>query len=286
MTTIITAKNLSKSFGSFQALKNVNLTIKKGQIVGIIGANGAGKTTLLNSILGLSVYDGDLNVLGFDPYSQRDELMKEICFISDVATLPKWIKVSEAIDFVEGVHKSFNREKALAFLAGTTVPLDKKIRQLSKGMVVQVHLALIMSIDAKILVLDEPTLGLDIIYRKKFYHQLLEDFFDEDRTILITTHQVDEIENILSQVIFIREGEIALEADMEEITENWMVLNPTADNIDAARASSPASEQSLLGRTSFIFNGVSRAELEKLGDVSRVSLSDLFVTLMKGDKDA
>ncbi len=286
MTTIITAQNLSKSFGSFQALKNVNLTIKKGQIVGIIGANGAGKTTLLNSILGLSVYDGDLNVLGFDPYSQRDELMKEICFISDVATLPKWIKVSEAIDFVEGVHKSFDRKKALAFLAGTTVPLDKKIRQLSKGMVVQVHLALIMSIDAKILVLDEPTLGLDIIYRKKFYHQLLEDFFDEDRTILITTHQVDEIENILSQVIFIREGEIALEADMEEITENWMVLNPTADNIDAARASSPASEQSLLGRTSFIFNGVSRAELEKLGDVSRVSLSDLFVTLMKGDNDA
>ncbi len=282
MTNIITAKNLNKSFGSFQALKNINLTIRKGQIVGIIGANGAGKTTLLNSILGLSAYDGDLNVLGFDPYSQRDELMKQICFISDVATLPKWIKVSEAIDFVEGVHKSFNREKALAFLAGTTVPLDKKIRQLSKGMIVQVHLALIMSIDAKILVLDEPTLGLDIIYRKKFYHQLLEDFFDEDRTILITTHQVDEIENILSQVIFIREGEIALDADMEEITEDWMLLNPTAQNIDAARALSPASEQTMLGRTSFIFNGKPRAELEKLGDVSRVSLSDLFVTLMEG----
>jgi len=286
MTNIITAQNLSKSFGSFQALKNINLTIQKGQIVGIIGANGAGKTTLLNSILGLNAYEGDLDVLGFDPFSQRDELMKQICFISDVATLPKWIKVSEAIDFVEGVHKSFDRKKALAFLAGTTVPLDKKIRHLSKGMIVQVHLALIMSIDAKILVLDEPTLGLDIIYRKKFYHQLLEDFFDEDRTILITTHQVDEIENILSQVIFIREGEIALEADMEEITESWMVLNPTADNIDAARARSPASEQSLLGRTSFIFNGVSRAELEKLGDVSRVSLSDLFVTLMKGDNNA
>ncbi|MCF6215809.1 MAG: ABC transporter ATP-binding protein [Emcibacter sp.] len=282
MTNIITAKNLNKSFGSFQALKNINLTIQKGQIVGIIGANGAGKTTLLNSILGLSAYDGDLNVLGLDPYSQRDELMKQICFISDVATLPKWIKVSEAIDFVEGVHKSFNREKALAFLAGTTVPLDKKIRQLSKGMIVQVHLALIMSIDAKILVLDEPTLGLDIIYRKKFYHQLLEDFFDEDRTILITTHQVDEIENILSQVIFIREGEIALEANMEAITEDWMMLNPTAQNIAAARALSPASEQTMLGRTSFIFNGKSRAELEKLGDVSRVNLSDLFVILMEG----
>ncbi|VAX04101.1 ABC transporter, ATP-binding protein [hydrothermal vent metagenome] len=283
MTNIITAKNLNKSFGSFQALKNINLTIQKGQIVGIIGANGAGKTTLLNSILGLSAYDGDLNVLGLDPYSQRDELMKQICFISDVATLPKWIKVSEAIDFVEGVHKSFDRQKALAFLAGTTVPLDKKIRQLSKGMIVQVHLALIMSIDAKILVLDEPTLGLDIIYRKKFYHQLLEDFFDEDRTILITTHQVDEIENILSQVIFIREGEIALEANMEDIGEQWLALNPASENIDAARALTPVSEKTLLGRTTLIYKDQPRAELQELGEVSRVSLSDLFITLMDGE---
>lgn len=283
MTNIITAKNLSKSFGSFQALKNINLTIEKGQIVGIIGANGAGKTTLLNSILGLSAYDGNLDVLGFDPYSDRDELVKQICFISDVATLPKWMKVHEAIDFVQGVHPSFNREKALGFLAGTSVPLDKKIRHLSKGMVVQVHLALIMAIDAKILVLDEPTLGLDIIYRKKFYHQLLEDFFDEDRTILITTHQVDEIENILSQVVFIREGSIVLTSDMEDIGQKWMVLNPSPDNIDAARALSPVSEQTLLGRTSFIFNGKSRSELAELGEVSRVSLSDLFVTLMDGE---
>ena len=282
MTNIITAKNLSKSFGSFQALKNIDLTIQKGQIVGIIGANGAGKTTLLNSILGLSAYDGDLDVLGYAPYIQRDEMMKEICFISDVATLPKWMKVSQAIDFVEGVHPSFNREKALAFLSGTSVPLDKKIRKLSKGMIVQVHLALIMAIDAKILVLDEPTLGLDILYRKKFYHQLLEDFFDEDRTILITTHQVDEIENILSQVIFIRKGEIALSAAMEDIGEQWLVLNPPTENIEAARALSPVSEQTLLGRTSFIFNGPSRGELAPLGEVSRVSLSDLFVTLMEG----
>lgn len=283
MTNIITAHNLSKSYGAFSALKNVDLNIQKGQIVGIIGANGAGKTTLLNSILGLSAYDGELNVLGFDPFSQRDDLMKEICFISDVATLPKWIRVSEAIDFVEGVHQSFNREKALAFLAGTSVPLDKKIRQLSKGMVVQVHLALIMSIDARILVLDEPTLGLDIIYRKKFYHQLLEDFFDEDRTILITTHQVDEIENILSRVVFIREGQIVLDTEMEEINEKWLVLAPPANNMAAARALGPASEQSLLGRTSFIFNNQPRSELEKLGDVSRINLSDLFVTLMDGE---
>lgn len=283
MTNIITAQNLSKSFGSFQALKNIDLTIQKGQIVGIIGANGAGKTTLLNSILGLSNYEGELDVLGFDPYGQRDELMKQICFISDVATLPKWMKVFEAIDFVEGVHPSFDREKALGFLAGTSVPLDKKIRHLSKGMIVQVHLALIMSIDAKILVLDEPTLGLDIIYRKKFYHQLLEDFFDEDRTILITTHQVDEIENILSQVIFIREGNIVLSADMEDIGQQWMVLNPAQENLEAARALSPVSEQTMLGRTSLIFNGKERRTLAELGDVSRLSLSDLFVTLMGGE---
>ncbi len=283
MTNIITAHNLGKSYGSFQALKNVNLTVGKGQIVGIIGANGAGKTTLLNSILGLSAYDGELDVLGLDPYSERDELMKQICFISDVATLPKWIRVHEAIDFVEGVHPSFDRQKALNFLEGTSVPLDKKVRQLSKGMIVQVHLALIMAIDARILVLDEPTLGLDIIYRKKFYHQLLEDFFDEDRTILITTHQVDEIENILSQVIFIREGEIVLASDMEDISEQWKVLNPKADNVEAARALFPVSEHNLMGRTSFIFKGRTRAELEKLGDVSRISLSDLFVILMDGE---
>lgn len=281
MTNIITAHNLRKSYGKFCALNNVDLTIEKGQIVGIIGANGAGKTTLLNSILGLSAYEGDLDVLGYDPYSQRDELMKEICFISDVATLPKWIRVSEAIDFVEGVHPSFNREKALAFLQDTNVPLNKKIRQLSKGMIVQVHLALIMSIDAKILVLDEPTLGLDIIYRKKFYHHLLEDFFDEDRTILITTHQVDEIENILSHVVFIREGNIVLTTDMEDIGESWMVLNAPAANLEAARALNPVSEQTVLGRTSMIFKNQPRATLTELGDVNRINLSDLFVTLME-----
>jgi len=283
MSNIITAHNLGKSYGSFQALNNINLNIQKGQIVGIIGANGAGKTTLLNSILGLCSYDGDLNVLGFDPYNQRDEMMKKICFISDVATLPKWIRVCEAIDFVEGVHKSFDRHKALNFLADTNFPLNKKIRHLSKGMIVQLHLALIMSIDAKILVLDEPTLGLDIIYRKKFYRQLLEDFFDEDRTILVTTHQVDEIENILSEVIFIRDGHITLAASMDDISDQWMVLAPATENIDAARRLSPVSEQTMLGRTSFIFKDQSRDRLAQLGEVNRVSLSDLFVTLMEGD---
>ncbi|MBT6036136.1 MAG: ABC transporter ATP-binding protein, partial [Kordiimonadaceae bacterium] len=206
MTNYISAKSLNKSFGKFEALKDVNVTIDKGQIVGLIGSNGAGKTTLINALLGLSSYEGELSVLGLDPHSQRDELMKEVCFISDVATLPGWIKVEQAVDFVGGVHKSFNREKALGFLSQTSIPLDKKVSKLSKGMVVQLHLALIMSIDAKILVLDEPTLGLDIIYRKTFYDQLLEDYFDEERTIIITTHQVDEIENILTDVIFIKDG--------------------------------------------------------------------------------
>ncbi|MDG1708002.1 MAG: ATP-binding cassette domain-containing protein, partial [Emcibacteraceae bacterium] len=198
MTNYISATNLSKTYGNFQALNNVNLSIEKGQIVGLIGSNGAGKTTLINSILGLVDFEGELNVMGFDPHNERDELMKEVCFISDVATLPKWIKVSEVLQYVEGIHPKFDREKALTFLSETTIPMDKNVGKLSKGMVVQLHLALIMAIDAKVLVLDEPTLGLDILFRKRFYDQLLEDYFDEERTIIITTHQVDEIENILT----------------------------------------------------------------------------------------
>ncbi|WP_138379315.1 ABC transporter ATP-binding protein [Luteithermobacter gelatinilyticus] len=280
MTTLITARNLKKSYGSFEALKGIDLDIHKGQITGIIGANGAGKTTLINTILGLTDYDGDLNVLGFDPYRERNALMKQVCFISDVATLPKWMKVCETIDFVEGVHPGFNRDKALDFLNGTAVSLEKKIRQLSKGMIVQVHLALVMAIDAQLLVLDEPTLGLDILNRKKFYHQLLEDYYDEERTILITTHQVDEIENLLTDVIFIREGRILQAATMEQIAESWLILHPRRENLDAARALEPVSERTTLGRTSMIFHGRPRQELEDLGDISRLSLSDLFVTLM------
>jgi ABC-2 type transport system ATP-binding protein len=224
MTDYISAKNLSKSFGKFKALSDVSISIQKGQIVGLIGANGAGKTTLINAILGLSSIEGDLSVLGLDPYKERDELMKEVCFISDVATLPEWIKVEQAMQFVEGVHPKFDREKALKFLGQTSIPLDKKVGKLSKGMIVQLHLALIMAIDAKLLVLDEPTLGLDIMYRKKFFEQLLEDYFDEERTIIITTHQVDEIENILTDVIFIREGRIML------ITKNEIIFNDMSMN--------------------------------------------------------
>lgn len=208
--SVITARNLSKTFGSFQALKNASFDIPKGRIVGVIGANGAGKTTLLNAILGLSSCDGDLTVLGLDPKHDRDALMQDVCFIADVATLPKWMKVSDVFDYVEGVHPRFDRQMAETYLKRTTVPMDRKIKALSKGMIVQVHLAVVMSIDAKLLVLDEPTLGLDIIFRKNFYSDLLEEYFDEERTILITTHNVEEIEHILSDVIFVRDGEIVL----------------------------------------------------------------------------
>jgi ABC-2 type transport system ATP-binding protein len=283
MTNYISATSLSKSFGKFKVLSDVSITINKGQIVGLIGSNGAGKTTLINTILGLSTYDGDLTVLGLDPHSQRDQLMKEVCFISDVATLPGWIKVHEAVQFVEGVHPNFNRAKAIEFLEQTSIPMDKKVSKLSKGMIVQLHLALIMAIDAKLLVLDEPTLGLDILYRKKFYDQLLEDYFDEERTIIITTHQVDEIENILSDVIFIRDGKIMYDASMEETLDTWKTLEPSPDHIEEVRALSPYREMTSLGRTSFIFKGKDHDTLKQLGEVRRLSLSDLFVTLMTGE---
>lgn len=283
MTNYISAKGLSKSYGDFQALKNVDLNIGKGQIVGLIGSNGAGKTTLINSILGLVSFDGELNVMGFNPHSERDELMKEVCFISDVATLPKWIKVKEVLQYVEGIHPKFDREKALSFLTETTIPMNKAVGKLSKGMVVQLHLALVMAINAKVLVLDEPTLGLDILYRKRFYDQLLEDYFDEERTIIITTHQVDEIENILTDVIFIRDGAIMYNASMEETLSTWKVVEPKADMIDEVRALSPYRENKSLGRVSFIFNDKDRETLSSFGDVKRLSLSDLFVTLMTGE---
>lgn len=283
MTTYISANNLCKSYGDFKALNDVNISIEKGQIVGLIGANGAGKTTMINTILGLTSYEGELDVLGYNPHTERDQLMKEVCFISDVATLPRWIKVKETIEFVEGVHPNFSRKKALGFLEKTSIPMDKKVGKLSKGMIVQLHLALIMSIDAKILVLDEPTLGLDIMYRKTFYDQLLEDYFDEDRTIIVTTHQVDEIENILTDVIFIREGKIMYKASMEETSDTWRVLEPNKENLDEARALLPYREVKSLGKTSLIFKGQSKETLQAFGSVNRLSLSDLFVTLMTGE---
>lgn len=284
MSAVIEARNLAKSYGKFQALKSVSFSIPLGRIVGVIGSNGAGKTTMLNAVLGLTSFDGDLKVLGRDPLCDRARLMEDVCFISDVATLPRWMKVSEVIDYVEEVHPRFDREKCLDYLTRTTVPLDKKIKGLSKGMVTQLHLALVMSIDARLLVLDEPTLGLDIIFRKNFYANLLEDYFDNGRTIVVTTHQVEEIEHILTDVIFIRDGEIVLNEAMDKLAETCFEVRVPADKVDEAKALKPIHSTKSLGETTFVFEGVDRSKLEALGPVKLVGLADLFVAKMLGDK--
>jgi len=280
---VVEAQGLSKSYGDFMALKGVTLNMPLGRIVGVIGPNGSGKTTMLNSILGLSTYDGQLSVLGVDPSKDRDALMKDVCFIADVATLPKWMKVSEVLDYVESVHPKFSRSKALDFLSRTSVPLDRKVRALSKGMTVQVHLAVVMAIDAKLLVLDEPTLGLDIIFRKQFYQALLEEYFDEDRTIVITTHQVEEIEHILTDVIFIREGNIILEADMDELTQQFIEVMVEKGKEEEAAALNPITKGSSFGKTTCVYKNIDRETLAKLGETRRLGLADIFVTTMTGE---
>jgi ABC-2 type transport system ATP-binding protein len=280
---VVEAQGLSKSYGDFMALKGVNVSMPLGRIVGVIGPNGSGKTTMLNSILGLSSYDGQLSVLGVDPSKDRDALMKDVCFIADVATLPKWMKVSEVLDYVESVHPKFSRSKALDFLSRTSVPLDRKVRALSKGMTVQVHLAVVMAIDAKLLVLDEPTLGLDIIFRKQFYQALLEEYFDEDRTIVITTHQVEEIEHILTDVIFIREGNIILEADMDELTQQFIEVMVEKGKEEEAAALNPITKGSSFGKTTCVYKNIDRETLAKLGETRRLGLADIFVTTMTGE---
>lgn len=282
MENIITARNLTKKFGSFHALNGVDFDIPMGRIVGLIGANGAGKTTMLNAILGLSSYEGNLSVFGKDPSKDRAELMNDVCFISDVATLPKYMKVSEVLDYVENIHHGFNRDVALGYLAKTSVPLDKKIRALSKGMITQVHLAVVMAIDAKLLVLDEPTLGLDIIFRKNFYSALLEEFFDEDRTIVITTHQVEEVEHILSDVIFIKDGNIVLSTDMDSLGELFTELMVTPGKEKEADALAPISKGSAFGKSTNIYRGVDRETLKALGETRRLGLADVFVATVEG----
>lgn len=283
MENIITARNLTKRYGSFYALKGIDFDIPVGRIVGVIGANGAGKTTMLNAILGLASYDGELSVFGKDPSRDRASLMNDVCFISDVATLPKYMKVSEILDYVESIHEGFKRDVALGYLAKTTVPLDKKIGKLSKGMTTQVHLALVMAIDAKLLVLDEPTLGLDIIFRKNFYSALLEEFFDEGRTIVITTHQVEEVEHILSDVIFIKDGEIALMSDMDSLGEQFVELLVTPGKEEEADALKPLSKGSAFGKSTNIYRGVDRETLKALGETRRLGLADVFVATVEGD---
>lgn len=281
--TVIEARGLSKTYGDFHALRPSTFSVPLGRILGVIGANGAGKTTMLNAVLGLSSFEGELSVMGCDPSTERGKLMQDVCFIADVATLPKWMKVGEVLDYVEGVHPRFDRTKAMEFLGRTNVPLDRKVRALSKGMTVQLHLAVVMSIDAKLLVLDEPTLGLDIIFRKQFYAALLEEYFDENRTVIVTTHQVEEIEHILSDVMFIKDGEIVLEAEMDELTQQFIEVMVTPGKEEEAQKLGPISKGVTFGKTTCIYKNIDREKLAELGETRRLGLADIFVATMTGE---
>lgn len=278
---VIQAIGLTKRYGKTYAVDHIDLEIPAGRIIGLIGPNGAGKTTLIKAILGLTTYDGSLDVLGLDPSSQRSNLMEEVCFIADVAVLPRWIKVHQLIELTGKLHERFNRETCMQYLSKTKISLDSKVKQLSKGMVAQLHLALVMSIDARLLVLDEPTLGLDILYRKEFYSNLLNNYFDEERTIIITTHQVEEVEHILTDLIFIDDGKIALHCSMEEVQERYAEVMVKPDLASAARALGPVHESQSFGRHIFLFRGVDRTQLAELGEIRTPSVADLFVAIMR-----
>nr|WP_245978873.1 ABC transporter ATP-binding protein [Lysobacter pythonis] len=283
MNIAVNARGLSKVYKNKRALDGADFEIPAGRIVGLIGPNGAGKTTALKAILGLIQFEGELKVLGKDPRSQRDELMNDICFIADVAVLPRWIRVREVADFVEGVHPRFSRERFERFIQGTRLHPAMKVKEMSKGMIVQLHLALVMAIDARLLVLDEPTLGLDILYRKQFYQRLLEDYFDEEKTILITTHQVEEVEHILSDVMFIRDGKVVLDTSMEDIGQRYVEVLVDAGRLDEARALKPLDERALaFGKTVMLFDGVPAPRLREYGETRIPGLADLFVATMKG----
>ena len=283
MNAVVTARGLRKAYKNKVALDGADFQIPAGRIVGLIGPNGAGKTTALKAILGLIPFEGQLDVLGRDPRTQRDELMNDVCFIADVAVLPRWIRVGEAIEFVAGVHPRFDRARCERFLANTQLKPNMRVRELSKGMIVQLHLALVMAIDARLLVLDEPTLGLDILYRKQFYQRLLEDYFDEEKTILITTHQVEEVEHILTDVLFIRDGKMVLSAPMETIGERYVEVLVDSTKAETARALQPIDERALpFGKTVMLFDGVPRTQLAELGETRTPGLADLFVATMKG----
>jgi len=282
MSAIITASSLSKRYGKHTALDGTSFTVDAGRIVGLIGPNGSGKTTTLKAILGLTPFEGQLSVLGMDPRTQREALMNDVCFIADVAILPKWLKVRDAIDFVEGVHPRFDRNKAEKYIANTKLKPDMKVKAMSKGMVVQLHLALVMAIDAKLLVLDEPTLGLDILYRKQFYQNLLEDYFDENKTILITTHQIEEVEHILTDLMFIENGKISLAASMDEVGERFTEVMVEPEFLAAANALQPMSQRTVFGKAVMLFDGVARQQLSNFGELRTPSVADLFVATMKG----
>lgn len=282
MSAVMSARGLTKRYGKSLALDGVDFDIPAGRIVGLIGPNGSGKTTTLKAALGLIPFEGSLTVLGHDPRTERDALMQDVCFIADVAILPRWLKVGDAIDFVAGVHPRFDRKKAERYLAITKLKPGMKVAAMSKGMIVQLHLALVMAIDAKLLVLDEPTLGLDILYRKQFYQNLLEDYFDEHKTIIITTHQVEEVEHILTDLMFIREGRIVLSATMDEVGERYTEVMVAADKVVAANALSPIDQRTVFGKSVMLFDGVARSQLATLGETRNPSVADLFVATMKG----
>lgn len=280
MTAVIEAKGLTKRYKQKQALADVNFTVGEGRIVGLIGRNGAGKTSALKAVLGLTPFEGSLTVLGHDPSREREKLLREVSFIADVAVLPKWLRVTNALDYVEGVHPGFQRERAEQFLAATDIRMDHKVRELSKGMVTQLHLALVLAIRARLLVLDEPTLGLDLLVRRSFYDTLLNDYMDEGRTILVTTHQVEEIEHILTDVLFIEQGRIVLDSPVDELGDRFTQVFVRPEQLAAARALRPFHERSVLGRTVLYFDGVPRESLRELGETGTPGIADLFVARM------
>lgn len=282
MSPVIRAHGLRKSYGSTRAVDSVSFAIQPGRIVGLIGPNGAGKTTLFKAILGLTHFEGELSVLGRDPRSERNELMQDVCFIADVAVLPRWLRVSQALDFVAGVHPRFERSRATDFLRKTDIKMSSRVRELSKGMVTQLHLALILAIDARLLVLDEPTLGLDLLFRRQFYDTLLNDYFDKERTIVLTTHQVEEIENLLTDVIFINHGHVVLDTSVDAMPERFVQVTVTSENAARARELKPFYEREVFGRVAMFFEGRNPRELAPLGELRTPSVADLFVAKMQG----
>ena len=280
----IEAGGLRKTFGGTLALDSVDLRVDEGRIVGLIGPNGAGKTTALNAMLGLVPYQGELRVLGRDPWTARERLMNDVCFIADVAVLPRWMRVWQLLDFVAAVHPRFDRAKAEAFLANTTIGRDKRVRELSKGMVTQLHLAVVMAIDARLLLLDEPTLGLDILYRKQFYDSLLHDYYDRSRTIVVTTHQVEEIQHVVTDVVFLHRGRVVFQRSMDDIEAGFLEVMVRPEQVAAARAQGPLHERDSLGRTIMLFEGGDRSQLTALGDIRTPSIADLFVAVIRNQE--
>jgi len=281
MSDMITARGLVKTYGSNRALDNTSFTVERGRIVGLVGPNGAGKTTALRAMLGLTSFEGELSVLGLDPRTDRSRLMERVCFVADIAVLPRWLRVNQALDFMQNVHPRFNREKAQEFLSRTNIVPKHRVKELSKGMVAQLHLALVMAIDADLLVLDEPTLGLDILYRKKFYESLLSDYFDDTKTIVVTTHQIEEIEKILTDVLFIRRGRIILDNTVEELAEEFTEVLVKPEHADTVRRMNPIHERGVFGKQLFLFEGVSRSDLEPYGEIHSPGISDIFVAKME-----